>query len=201
MLDATKREFLGTVIRLLARNREMSLGQIRNSTRNFRKRRRISDDSLFSVMREYVDAAMIAQVERKGRVVYACLEIKDMLVKSSKALEMDTPEPTQEEMQRIKGSLPSKVIEDGWMRVWMGLKFSKAEADGKRITVAEREEITLNLELQWRELRKEGLTPQEIIKGKAVPAEPETDGEVVTTAPDPDTVIAESIAAGNEPFK
>lgn len=195
MLDATKREFLGTVIRLLARNREMSLGQLRNSTRQFRKRRRISDDSLFSVMREYVDAALIAQVERKGRVVYACLELKDMLVKSSRALEVDTPEPTQEEMQRIKESLPSKVIEDGWMRVWMGLKFSKAEADGKRITIAEREEITLNLELQWRELRKEGLTPQEIIKGK------EREEATTNHTPDPDEVIAQSIAAGSEPFK
>ena len=79
---------------------------------------------------------------------------------------MDTPEPTQEEMKRIMESLPSKVIEDGWMRVWMGLKFSKGEAEGKELLLRREKEITLNLELQWRELRKEGLTPQEIIKGK-----------------------------------
>ena len=86
MNTISEREFLGTVIRLLARNREMSLGQIRNSTRNFRKRRRISNDSLFSVMRHYVDAGMIAELERKGHMIYASKEIKDMLVKIPRRL-------------------------------------------------------------------------------------------------------------------
>ena len=181
MNTISEREFLGTVIRLLARNREMSLGQIRNSTRNFRKRRRISNDAVFGILRRYVEEGLIGIIERNSHMIYASKEIEDM------SRHGDVPNaPAQEKITKIVENLNPDYVETFRRNAWIINEIHKMEKEGHVVSDKDRENMEIKLALRYREEMKERKEREE---------------DITNQEPDPDTVIAESIAAGNEPFK
>lgn len=68
---ASEQEFFGSVVKMLAKYPRLTLGQIRNSTRAFRRRRRIPAESVFGILEGFVRNGWLKRTEINGRIAYA----------------------------------------------------------------------------------------------------------------------------------
>lgn len=79
----SEQELLGTVLKLLSKNQCMTIGQIRNSTRSFCKRRRIPVRAVFEAVEKFVDSGLLKRtVNEHGRVAYSSC-IQEVLARGS----------------------------------------------------------------------------------------------------------------------
>lgn len=183
MNPVSEREFLGTVIRLLARHGEMSLGQIRNSTRQFRSRRRISNDAVFGILRNYVEQGFVGLVERNSHMIYASKETEDM------ARRGDVPNAlAQEKIAETVEKLSPEFVETFRRNAWIINEIHKMEKEGHILSEKDRENVEIKLALRYREETQERRQDIENTESRTIEKTPEE-------------IIAESIAKGEEAFK
>lgn len=70
MNQAHEVEFLGTVLKLLARNECLTLAQIVHKTRTMRRTRRITPAMVFPVLEKYVEGDYIKRTVHRSKLVY-----------------------------------------------------------------------------------------------------------------------------------
>jgi hypothetical protein len=67
--------YLGRVISLLGRHQQLSLGEIKNKTRAFLRKRHQTDSSVFNTLELYVTQGMLARKVYKSRIYYTLSEM------------------------------------------------------------------------------------------------------------------------------
>lgn len=92
MNPVSEQEFMATVLKLLARNGRMTIGQIRNRTRAFRRRRRIANETVFKLLENYIDTGLIKHIEISGRVAYASCLMEKLIASKDQQKEIFIPE-------------------------------------------------------------------------------------------------------------
>jgi DNA-binding transcriptional regulator YhcF (GntR family) len=175
MQDITEKQFLGTVLRLLASG-EMTLGRIVNSTRHFRKRRRINDDVVFSILRRFVENGVIGQTIRKGRIAFVSKSLEEM---ANRVVDENKPDPTEKEMAKVRANISPELIEESRRIGYIEQKLSDLRKAGK--APADEEKARMYYALEYNEIKK--------------------NRESRTIEKTPEEIIAESIAKGEEAFK
>jgi hypothetical protein len=68
--------YLGRIISLLARHEFLTLGEIKNKTRAFIRKRHQTDSSLFNTLELFVTQGMLVRQVRKSRIYYALADIQ-----------------------------------------------------------------------------------------------------------------------------
>lgn len=75
MNKADETVYLGRIISLLGKHQQLTLGEIKNSTRAFLRKRHQTDSSLFNTLELFVTQGLLRRKVHKSRIYYTLSEL------------------------------------------------------------------------------------------------------------------------------